>query len=90
MYHILLQTCDFIFLLEGVLMPSIVGPIKINSNEGIINFGDSFYLSPKSTAKTSSGSGSFNTGDFICTNTGVSSTNPVDPDFIDQLITGNA
>ncbi|MEW9675000.1 spore germination protein [Lentibacillus sp. L22] len=71
-------------------MPSIVGPLKVNSiTGGVVNFGDSFYLSPKSTAKTATGSGSMNTGDFINTNTGFSSTNPVDPDMIDQLIAGN-
>ncbi|QKY71564.1 spore germination protein [Lentibacillus sp. CBA3610] len=72
-------------------MPSIVGPIKINSVDGgVINFGDSFYLSPKSTSKTSSGSGSFNTGDFLNTNSGVNSTNPVDPDINDQNLSANA
>ncbi|WP_010529898.1 spore germination protein [Lentibacillus jeotgali] len=72
-------------------MPSIVGPIKINSVDGgVTNFGDSFYLAPKSTSKTSSGSGSFNTGDFINTNNGVSSTNPLDPDVNDQNVSGNA
>ncbi|WP_099157237.1 spore germination protein [Virgibacillus ndiopensis] len=72
-------------------MPSIVGPLKINSiGGGVVNFGDSFYLSPKSTSKTSAGSGSLNTGDFICTNTGLSSTNPIDPDVNDQNVTANA
>ncbi|MFD1361021.1 spore germination protein [Lentibacillus salinarum] len=72
-------------------MPSVVGPIKINSVDGgVINFGDSFYLSPKSTSKTSSGSGSFNTGDFLNTNSGVNSTNPVDPDINDQNLSANA
>ncbi len=72
-------------------MPSIVGPIKINSvGGGVINFGDSFYLAPKSTSKTAAGAGSFNTGDFICTNSGLNSTNPVDPDVNDQNVTANA
>lgn len=72
-------------------MPSIVGPLKINSiGGGVVNFGDSFYLSPKSTSKTSAGSGSLNTGDFINTNTGWSSTNPLDPDVSDQNVSANA
>lgn len=72
-------------------MPSIVGPIKINSvGGGVVNFGDSFYLSPKSSSKTNAGSGSFNTGDFICTNTGLSGTNVIDRDLNDQNQTGNA
>jgi spore germination protein PF len=69
-------------------MPSIVGPIKINSiGGGVVNFGDSFYVAPKSSSKTAAGSGSFNTGDFLITNNGLSSTNPVDPDIADQNTT---
>jgi len=72
-------------------MPSIVGPIKINSvGGGVVNFGDSFYLSPKSSSKTNAGSGSFNTGDFINTNNGINATNSIDPDGSDQNVTGNA
>lgn len=72
-------------------MPSVVGPIKIiNVGGGVINFGDSFYVSPKESAKTYSGSGSSNTGDFICTNNGLNSTNTNDEDFADQLIKKNA
>ncbi|GGH73146.1 putative spore germination protein GerPF [Compostibacillus humi] len=72
-------------------MPSIVGPIKINSvGGGVINFGDSFYLAPKSTSKTNTGSGSLNTGDFINTNTGVNATRTLDPDVNDQNVTANA
>ncbi|RLL45037.1 spore germination protein [Oceanobacillus piezotolerans] len=73
-------------------MPSIVGPLKINSitTGGVANFGDSFYLSPKSTGKTSTGSGSFNTGDFINTNNGFSATGISDPDVNDQTQTANA
>ncbi|SEU03871.1 spore germination protein PF [Salinibacillus kushneri] len=72
-------------------MPSMVGPIKINSVDGgVINFGDSFYLAPKASSKTNAGSGALNTGDFINTNNGLSSTNPFDPDFKDQGNIGNA
>ncbi|WP_156288829.1 spore germination protein [Oceanobacillus salinisoli] len=72
-------------------MPSIVGPIKINSvGGGVVNFGDSFYLSPKSTDKTNVGSGSLNTGDFINTNTGFSNTGTNDPDISDQNQNANA
>ncbi|MDL4842866.1 spore germination protein [Aquibacillus rhizosphaerae] len=72
-------------------MPSVVGPIKINSVDGgVINFGDSFYLSPKSASKTAAGSGAFNTGDFINTNNGMNATNSFDPDAVDQVVSGNA
>ena len=44
-------------------MPAIVGPIAINSiSGGVVNFGDSFYLSPKSSSKSALGSGAGNTG----------------------------
>jgi len=75
----------------GVSMPSIVGPIRINSvGGGVINFGDTFYLSPKSSSKTNAGSGGFNTGDFINTNSGISNTGTNDPDIADQTQTANA
>ncbi|WP_182200067.1 spore germination protein [Paraliobacillus salinarum] len=72
-------------------MPAIVGPIKIVSvGGGVVNFGDSFYLSPKSSSKTSAGSGAFNTGDFINTNSGLNATNTLDPDAVDQVMSANA
>lgn len=72
-------------------LPSIVGPIKINSvGGGVINFGDSFYLSPKSASKQATGAGANNNGDFSITNTGFNITNTVDPDVSDQAIGGNA
>jgi spore germination protein PF len=71
-------------------MPSIVcGPFKINSNSGVINFGDSQNISPKSTSKAVSGSGGGNTGDFIITNNGFNMNNTFDPDVKDQNISGN-
>jgi spore germination protein PF len=71
-------------------MPAIVGPIKINSiGGGVVNFGDSFYLSPKSQSKTASGSGGGSTGDFQIINNGISVTNLVDPDVTDQNIVAN-
>ncbi|CQR47014.1 putative spore germination protein GerPF [Paraliobacillus sp. PM-2] len=72
-------------------MPAIVGPIKIVSvGGGVINFGDSFYLSPKSASKTAAGAGAFNTGDFINTNSGLNATNTLDPDAVDQVMSANA
>ncbi|MDX5474136.1 MAG: spore germination protein [Bacillaceae bacterium] len=71
-------------------MPAIVGPVAINSvGGGAINFGDSFYLSPKSASKTNAGAGCFNTGNFIITNNGLSATNTIDPDVNDQNISAN-
>ncbi|MEQ6389949.1 spore germination protein [Bacillaceae bacterium S4-13-58] len=72
-------------------MPSIItGPININEAGGTLVFGDTFYIAPKESSKSASGSGSFNTGNVIVTNNGVSSTNPLDPDTVDQATTGNA
>ncbi|MGM8214707.1 spore germination protein [Bacillaceae bacterium W0354] len=71
-------------------MPSIVGPLKINSvGGGTVNFGDAFYIAPKSSSKTNAGAGALNTGDFINTNNMLSSTNPFDQDVFDQLIAAN-
>ncbi len=69
-------------------MPSIVGNIKINSvgSSGIVNIGDSFYVSPKSTSKTFAGSGSFNTGDFLNTNSAVNNTNTADTSLAESNI----
>ncbi len=71
-------------------MPSIVGPVQINNVEGIINLGDSFYISPKGSSKSSLGSGGANTGDFYVVNNVISATNEIDPDASDSNITANA
>ncbi|GAA0429334.1 spore germination protein [Virgibacillus sp. AGTR] len=73
-------------------MPSIIGPIKVNrvGRPAIINFGDSFYVAPKRASDTNSGSGSLNTGDFINSNSGFSTTNPYDSDINDKNVTSNA
>lgn len=72
-------------------MPSIVGgPFKVNSNGGVMNFGDALNISPKSTLKEVRGSGGGNTGDFIITNNGISISNATDPDVVDQNQAGNA
>ncbi|KZZ84562.1 MULTISPECIES: spore germination protein [Bacillaceae] len=71
-------------------MPAIVGPIKINTvSGGVVNFGDTFYLSPKSSSKSAAGSGGGNTGDFWILNNGISATNMIDPDVADQNIVAN-
>ncbi|MDQ0162377.1 spore germination protein [Bacillus alveayuensis] len=72
-------------------MPVIVGPAKINAvSDGIINFGDSFYLSPLSENKAISGSGDGNVGDFLNINNGISIVKGIDPDLLDQNQTANA
>ncbi|MFK9094685.1 spore germination protein [Bacillus salipaludis] len=71
-------------------MPAIIGPVQIvNVGGGIVQFGDTVYISPKSSTKTFAGSGGFNTGGFIVTNNGLSGTNVLDTNLIDQPIAGN-
>ena len=69
-------------------MPSIVGAVNINSvgPTGVVNFGDSFFISPKSTSKSFAGSGSFSTGNFVNNNNGVSATNTIEPTLADSNI----
>ncbi|HUC92753.1 MAG TPA: spore germination protein [Paenibacillus sp.] len=73
-------------------MPSIVGSIKIVSvgSSSIVQLGDAVILAPKSSAKTFAGAGSFNTGDFPNTNNGLSLTNTLDNDVVDDTVSGNA
>ncbi|WP_425541938.1 spore germination protein [Alkalibacillus silvisoli] len=68
-----------------------VGPLKINSVDGggTVNFGDAFYIAPKSSMKTNAGAGAFNVGMMIQTNSMLSSSNPIDPAFKDQPIVAN-
>ncbi|AMX84427.1 hypothetical protein GS3922_12560 [Geobacillus subterraneus] len=68
-------------------MPSFIsGPIKIThvSGDGTVNFGDVLQIAPKSTAKSHTGAGGSNNGDFLQTNTFVSFTNTGDPDILDS------
>ncbi|WLD91593.1 spore germination protein [Alkalihalobacillus sp. AL-G] len=68
-------------------MPSIIlAPIKISavSSNGTVNFGDTLYISPKSTSKSASGSGGGNTGDFMLVNNVWNITNTIDPDISDS------
>ncbi|GHH98524.1 spore germination protein [Neobacillus kokaensis] len=71
-------------------MPAIIGPVQIvNVGGGIVHFGDTLYISPKSSAKTFAGSGGFNTGGVIISTSGLSNTNVLDANVVDQPIAGN-
>lgn len=72
-------------------MPSIVGPVQIvNITDGVVQFGDSLNISPKSTSKTTSGSGAGNSAVFVIANNWFSASNLIDPaDIGDQDIVGN-
>jgi len=71
-------------------MPAILGPVQIvNVGGGVVQFGDTVYISPKSTSKTFAGSGGFNTGGFIIANNALSGTNVLDTNLVDQPVIGN-
>ncbi|MBP2241117.1 spore germination protein PF [Cytobacillus eiseniae] len=71
-------------------MPAIVGPVQIlNVAGGIVQFGDSLNMSPKSSSKSVSGQGAGNTGGFIIANNGLSASNVLDSNLIDQPMVGN-
>jgi spore germination protein PF len=73
-------------------MPAIIcGPIQINviSANGVVEFGDSLIVSPKTASKTPTGAGAFNTAIFALAASGVSGTNYLNPNAIDQPVAGN-
>lgn len=71
-------------------MPAITGPVQIiHVGSGTVQFGDTLYISPKSNSKTNSGSGGFNTGCLVVTNSGLSASNVLDTNLIDQPTVGN-
>ena len=71
-------------------MPCFIKNLKIDSvSGGVINFGDSYCISPKSIDKAISGSGGGGVGDFQLVMNGQSITNGVDPEVLDQNLLGN-
>ena len=68
-------------LIANVCLPNVTG--------GIVTFGDTYYVSPKTSTKSATGAGSGNTGVFVNINSGFSGTNTIDPDISDQNSTGN-
>lgn len=66
-------------------MPAIIDAINLaNIGGGVVNFGDSLNIAPKSTSKTNQGSGSTLISAFAISNNGFSATNAIDPDVVDQ------
>lgn len=53
---------------------------------GVVNFGGAVFISPKSSIKTTTGSGGDNTGVQVNTVNGVSSSNTVSSSVADQPI----
>lgn len=71
-------------------MPSVIGAVQVETNNGISSFGDTLYVSPKNASKSFTGSGAVNTGNFVMTNNGVSATTVLEPHLADQNIVANA
>ncbi|MDR7001342.1 spore germination protein [Neobacillus niacini] len=72
-------------------MPTTISGVQIDfiTTNGIVKFGDSFVLTPKTTTKSFAGSGAFNSGIITLTNSGLNSTNSIDTSMMDEPITGN-
>jgi spore germination protein PF len=72
-------------------MPALVGATQIINVEGngVVHFGDTAIISPKTSAKTTNGSGAVNTGALFMVNNGFSLNTTFDANLIDQPITGN-
>ncbi len=71
-------------------MPAFVGPLQIfNVGGGIVQFGDTGIISPKSNSKSATGAGSQSTGSFLITNSGFSTNTTFDNKLIDQPTVGN-
>ncbi|MDR7239572.1 spore germination protein [Neobacillus drentensis] len=62
-------------------------PVKIDTvSGGIVQFGNSLFISPKGATKDTQGSGSLNTGITITTITGQNTTTSINADILDQPI----
>ncbi|MBT2726159.1 spore germination protein [Bacillus sp. ISL-75] len=62
-------------------------PVKIDTvSGGIVQFGNSLFISPKSASKNTHGSGSTNSGLHVTTINGQSTTTSVNADLLDQPI----
>ncbi|AIE59292.1 spore germination protein [Bacillus methanolicus] len=72
-------------------MPAFIGPVQILNiaGSGIVQFGDALFISPKSNTKSHSGSGASNTGGILVTINGISITNVIDSNLIDQPTVDN-
>lgn len=71
-------------------MPAFVGHVQILSvGGGNVQFGDTLNVSPKSNSKSNSGSGGGNTGGLVIASNGISATNHIDNNLIDQPNVGN-
>ncbi|MEK3887429.1 spore germination protein [Bacillus sp. FSL K6-3431] len=72
-------------------MPAIVGPVQFfNVGGGVVQFGDTAVISPKSNSKGTTGSGSNSTGGFVLAIGGISANTTIDSNLVDQPTIGNS
>ncbi len=72
-------------------MPCFIKNVTIESvSGGVVNFGDSYSISPSSVEKSTSGSGGGGVGDFQLVINGKSITSATDSDALDQSKLGNS
>lgn len=73
-------------------MPSVVGAVNISNVlvSSSVEFGDCLPIKSKSTAFTTVGSGSGNTGTFMNITSSASTANTIDMDIKDQNVVENA
>lgn len=71
-------------------MPAFVGQVQILSvGGGNVQFGDALNISPKNNSKSNAGAGGGNTGALVVANNGISATNHIDNNLVDQPNIGN-
>lgn len=71
-------------------MPALVGSVQVlNAGSGIIQFGDSFVISPKYASKSVNGSGSGINGGIIFDTNGISGNSVIGISGVDQPISAN-
>ncbi len=69
-------------------MPAFTGNVTINSvaGSGIVEFGDTIFISPKFATKNNNGAASSNTGGLIKINSAYSSIGVAQTNLVDQPI----
>jgi spore germination protein PF len=74
-----------------IKMPAFIGAVQILNVSGTagVTFGDTAFISPKTSSKTSNGAGGGNGGAFVNSNNGISTNNVVDTSVAEQPIVGN-
>ncbi|GIN88471.1 putative spore germination protein GerPF [Heyndrickxia sporothermodurans] len=71
-------------------MPAILGPFQIgNVTGGVVQFGDTAFVSPKNSLNETFGAASGVTGIAFVVNSGISNNTTIENQFVKQPIVGN-